>query len=390
MSPARRQAGPAAGPDSTARCLPGPDRLPRVTLHAYVLRQLLVGLCFAVGGMLFIAIPGLAISAFQKLGGANVSTILRYLPLVFMELFPYLVPIGFLLSAVSTFGRLAADGEWTALCMAGFNPFKMLVGPLLVALGIGAGQLWLLSEVSPELKFRQTEMVKNSVIDSLRSLNKGRTSISFRGFQLIAQSRDPGTDVFRDVFIRTPASASEQGSISALADSAHLWVRDQSTLVIELRRPRFVLRSQGTRLANVERVEVTLQLDELFHVRLSDERRPSHRLTSHILASLRAGELDPELAHQCILELHRRGALSATYLTFLILGAATGLLLRRGTQLGALAVAVGYGLLYYLVSLRFGDELAESHVVPAWMGPWSSHLLGLAAGTVLSWKAFRR
>jgi lipopolysaccharide export system permease protein len=87
---------------------------------------------------------------------------------------------------------------------------------------------------------------------------------------------------------------------------------------------------------------------------------------------------------------HRRYALSATCLLFLILGAPTGLILRRGTQLGALAAGVGYALLYYLLSMRFGKTLGESGTIPEWVAAWSTTVLGALAGLFLLARAVVR
>ena len=70
-----------------------------MTLQLYILRQILIALVFSVGGMVVIAVPGLAVSAIQRLGGAFMGPILGFLPLEFVPLVPYILPIGFLLSS---------------------------------------------------------------------------------------------------------------------------------------------------------------------------------------------------------------------------------------------------------------------------------------------------
>jgi lipopolysaccharide export LptBFGC system permease protein LptF len=74
---------------------------------------------------------------------------------------------------------------------------------------------------------------------------------------------------------------------------------------------------------------------------------------------------------------------------FLLLGVPTGLLLRRGTQLGALAVAVGYALVYYILSMRFGRHLVANHVLPPVLGAWIVIVAGSLVGLVLMRKAIR-
>ena len=57
-------------------------------LQLYLLRQLVVALVFAVGAMLFIALPGIAAAAVHKLENAQVLLVFRYLPIVVQNLTP--------------------------------------------------------------------------------------------------------------------------------------------------------------------------------------------------------------------------------------------------------------------------------------------------------------
>ena len=80
-------------------------------IHVYILRQLLVAFLFAVGALLFIAFPGIAVSTVHKMPNVDAALLLRFLPLVLQSLAPYVLPLCFMLSTVAVFGRLAADKE---------------------------------------------------------------------------------------------------------------------------------------------------------------------------------------------------------------------------------------------------------------------------------------
>ena len=51
-------------------------------LQLYIVRQLALAFAFAAGGMLFIALPGIAVGAVHKLAGVGTATLLEYLPMV--------------------------------------------------------------------------------------------------------------------------------------------------------------------------------------------------------------------------------------------------------------------------------------------------------------------
>jgi lipopolysaccharide export LptBFGC system permease protein LptF len=75
---------------------------------------------------------------------------------------------------------------------------------------------------------------------------------------------------------------------------------------------------------------------------------------------------------------------------FLLLGIPTGLLLRRGTQLGALSVAVGYALLYYVLAMRLARDLGSDQVLPPLFAAWSVDIAGSVVGAWLLYKALRQ
>ena len=87
-------------------------------LERYVLAQLAFAFLVAAAGILFIAVPAMAVSAVHKLSGVGTLAVVSYLPLLLAGFIPYATPVALLLALVSTYGRLAADKEWTAIQMA--------------------------------------------------------------------------------------------------------------------------------------------------------------------------------------------------------------------------------------------------------------------------------
>lgn len=377
-----------------------------MTLERYILRQLLVGLAFAVGGMSFIALPGILVTAVYRLSGVGMGAVLGFVPLLLLDLVPYLIPIGFLLALVATYGRLAADNEWTAMSMAGLHPLRLARPAVLVALVLGGSLYWLASEVSPKTNFAKRNYTRNSAMRLLRTLSPGRTELKVRDFYLSARERDPDNRfVFRQVVVHLPAVKQEPAEI-VFAQTAEFSF-DATTMYVDLVAPRWIGAADDVRGG---KASLQIDLDALFHVG-ADSRgdwnfRSSPALSSSIDRSLellaregpealQARRDEPDYVPQEWLnaaryELHAREALAAVCPMFLLLGIPTGLLLRRGTQLGALAAAVGYALAYYLLSMRVGKSLAWSGAIPQWLAAWGTTFLGSAIGLVMSFFALRR
>jgi lipopolysaccharide export system permease protein len=350
-------------------------------LQRYVLTQLLATFAIAAAGMLFVALPGLAVGAVHKLPGVGTGVLLRYLPLATGVFVPYVVPVAFLLAIVSTYGRLAADREWLGIQMAGVHPLRMLLSPLLLGLAVGAGTYAMNAEVLPRMKYEQKIFQVRAVRDSLRSLNPGRTELNFGDFYLAAGYRQGTT--FHDVFMEIPP-LDGQPPRTVLADSVQFRFTDDH-MYVHIR--------DGVHVHDRVRARATPTIVVPFERLVDDPGRSVGRryLTSgQLLDRLEQADLDPKERRNLLYEWHSRMAVGATCLAFILLGVPTGILMKHGTRMGALAVAVGYAMAYWLVSLRLGKELGSAGIVPPWVGAWGPVLLSSLAGAVLCWRAFRR
>lgn len=361
-----------------------------MTLQLYIFRQLLLGTAFATGGMAFIAIPGMVINAVHKLGGVGMRAALGYLPLVFIELVPYLLPIGFLLTVVATYGRLAADNEWSAMSMAGFSPWRLSLPAIVVALGMGAGTYFLVSNFSPGMRFEKRSYMKNAVVSGLKRIAPGKTKLNFPGtdFYLSARWREKnGDQAFRDVLIQVPAAEEDETGEGQTIRADWLTIHfENNVMVIRMREAR---RMHGGQDSQVESLEVRRGMDEIFKVKPRN-RTWKYQTSPRLREMLDRDEIPERDERAARFEVHARYATGMTCLLFVLLGIPTGLLLRSGTQLGALAAAVGYALLYYLLSMRMGKALSESGAVPEWVGAWSTTALFAAWGLFLARKAMFR
>ena len=378
-------------------------------LHLYILRELIVGFAFTLGGVLVLTLPAITAVTVHKLAGVPVSAMLLYIPLVQAGLIPYVLPLSFLLSVVSTYGRLAADNEWTAIRMSGRNPVECLLPGLVMSVALGLLTLWLLSNKLPEIRLRENAYKSEVVAQAFRNISPGRTEFHLEEFYVSAASREG--DDFIDAFVHVPASkrgwatrrpaegepdvdgrAATDGAVPEPARPAQTilaervrFTTDEDNIYAHLINARSFVDGQDLRLGYME-VRFDLEL-------LRGQRSPSSKTrymkSGEMREELRDPDIDPKRAAILRYDIHQRRALASTCLMFLLLGAPTALLLRRGTQLLATAVAVGYVLLYYLLSMRAGKLLAQAQVVSPEVAAWSVVAVGTLAGVVLTWRALR-
>ncbi|MEZ5979394.1 MAG: LptF/LptG family permease [Planctomycetota bacterium] len=354
-----------------------------MTLFLYLLRSLVTSTAFAVGALGFIVFPALAVSAVQRLGGVSLYAVLRYIPMIGIELTPYLVSLGFLLGVVSTFGRLAADREWIAIQMAGVHPLRPLVPATLVAILLGLGTVWLQDVPSPHWKLEQDNFRSNMLVQNLRNLAPGRTEFDIGRFYLSARGRD-GT-AFIDAQIRAPGQNEGEDDYAVVADRVEIGF-DDKFMYLTLAGVRSVRESTKAEIGlSGHRVE----LSRIFAPRNKDERRAKYRSNHAMRKELAAGTAG-DFANEYRYEIHSRWAVGATYLLFVLIGMPTGLWLRAGTQLAAMGVASLYAFVYFIVSLRLGKELASAGAVSPEVAAWSTNVLALGIGIVMVWRTCRR
>ncbi|MCK6446830.1 MAG: LptF/LptG family permease [Planctomycetes bacterium] len=354
-----------------------------MTLFVYILRQLAFGVVLAVFGMFFIAIPGVAVSALHKLGGSGLGLLLGYLPIVLLDLVPYLLPIGFLLAVTATYGRLAADSEWTAIRMAGTHPWRAMAPAACVALAC-SGLLGVLAHhVSPELSLRKREYLKESVVEAFKDLAPGQTELSIGQFYLNAPFREKNT--FYEALIHVPAGDGRPDR-TILADTVHISVAG-SKVTIRLTHARTVY---GTADTTIGEPTFVLDLDELLDTDRKVKNSWRYQATPELRRLIAAGKVPEKDVTYAKYEIQSRWALGLTPVLFLLLGMSTGLLMKSSTQLAALAVSVGYALVYYILSMRISKSLAQEGAVHEYLAAWTVPALVAVAGLVLCRRAFRQ
>ena len=354
-------------------------------LHLHVLRNLLGSFTFAVVGMAFIALPGVAVGAISKLPNTDMIVLLQYLPIVLMSLLPYVLPIGFLLAVVVTFGRMAADNEWTAIQMAGVRPITLFLGPLLLGVLASTCTGWMIGYQLPHLKQRQKEFITEAVRTAITHLSPGRKSIQLGGFYLRGEQREG--DVFQHVYIHKPGEGGEKDQ-RAYADTARLYF-EGDVLHVDLTGFQPVDMERGFR-AYMESWSMIVPFGEELRGEELSYTKACYRTNPELREQLAGDDLSEKRRRQCVFELQMRYATGAIFYLFLALGASTGLILRRGTQLGAMAVSVTYALLYYVFSMRIGRQLGETGTVPAFVAAWLTPGLAWVAALILLKKALRR
>jgi lipopolysaccharide export LptBFGC system permease protein LptF len=343
-------------------------------LQLYILRQLLVSVGFAGAGIGLIVLPTIAIQAMNKLGAVSFELVLQYLPIVVAGVVPYLLPMAFLLGVVATYGRLSADREVVAIQMAGVHPARLLIPGLLVAVPLVLGTDRLVSQISPELRYRQRQYLRDAGIQQFIGSMSGSNVIQWPGGLLVSEEN------FDNVRRKVQLDIEDQGgsAVHLAADEALIDV-EGDLLRIRLKNAR--VETEGAGGSNASPTYL-LDLREIFPREVKDRSAPKYRSNTLLKDELEAPDLEPQRRSNLLFEIHSRHALACIYLVFLLLGIPTGIALRSSTQLAAFTGAVGYAFLYYVLAMRLGKVLAATGAVPSVFAAWATNALFALAGLV--------
>ena len=217
---------------------------------------------------------------------------------------------------------------------------------------------------------------------TLNSLPPGQTELWLGDFYLHALRRNG--DTFERVLVFLPEGM-DGNDVKVVAEQATFTFFPEH-LEVEFRGARIATEQEEQ---VVDRIVLRPRFDVLFQAGERQRVQAKYWPTSDLRAHIASGAPTESLTASQY-EIHKRHAVSWTYVLFLLVGMPIGVRLRRGSQLSAFAVATVIALLYYALSMRLGKELAYQGSVPAWLGAWSVNLFGGLAGVCMSWIEVRR
>ena len=359
-----------------------------MTLQLYILRQLAIAIGFSIAGISLVVVPTILISAIHRLGPVGLPAVFAFLPLVLVDLVPFLLPMAYLLGVVATYGRLAADRELIAVRMAGIHPARLTLPAILIGVVFSVWTYHLVSSVSPDWKYASRNYERHQAVEAFKNFAEGSGDLEFGNSSLT--SRSGYGNVREGVLLDLREEEGKEMTVTA--DSAKLSIRydealDDDVLVIEFTNARVL--GDGARIFG-EAPFCSFPLKELFPFYPKDRRRAKYLVSAEIRETLADDTIDEDVRRGFLYEIHRRTTLSLTYLLFLLIGIPTGIMFRSSTQLGAITGSLGAGLVYFVLALQLGKTLSKSGALSPILAAWLPTAVFFVIGAVLSYRALFR
>lgn len=334
------------------------------------------------------------------------------------------IPMSVLVATLMAFGRLSADNEVTAFKAGGVS-FLQMVSPVLVSgILLGTGHLYFMDVILPEANYRARSLMND--------IHRARPTLLFTegifmkdipGYSILIDRVNPRNNEIHSItiyetanmrFPRLMTAKSGEFNVNETGNRLDLMLYDGELLQQDessgryfkevFERQRFSIRTEPT---GVQRSEAGTRGDRELNIEMMRDKIDEwQREIDEVAAHLEPGPVPPEAKadsvevarakaqrtvslrqrqkNSYIVEIHKKYAISAACLVFVLIGAPLGVRLRRGS----IGVSVGVSLCFFLLywaCLLGGEELADRGLFdPVW-AMWAANIVIGVPGAFLVW-----
>lgn len=279
--------------------------------------------------------------------------ILKIMALMTISFLPFVLPIAFLISALTAFGRLSADSELIAMKSSGFSMTRLFYPILWVAGLVSLLTLILNLEWVPwsERTFKAT-LVKVSNTKAISSVQEGTFTSGFFDLLVFAEKVEPSTGKLNNVFIYDDRETNspvvviaKEGKIQPVRTDSDL----SSAILLQLQEGnihRNDIEKESYRKINYGKYGLYLKIDEGGESAVAKRKTYSF---SQLLTQVKTAQKGTEDYYGLSTELWRRFALALSPFGFGLLGIGLGTIRTRFTHSSAAMTTFAIVFIYYII-----------------------------------------
>lgn len=134
-----------------------------VTLHAYILRELLKAFGLTVVALAALFTMGGGLYNILKFEGVTAGDLFTVLPMLLPVTITVTMPIAALFAATITYGRLAADNEFVAARAAGVNVHRLFLSAILLSVFVTLATVFSVNVLIPDFMGKIVQFAKGNV-----------------------------------------------------------------------------------------------------------------------------------------------------------------------------------------------------------------------------------
>ena len=397
-----------------------------VHLYRYVIKAHVGPLLFSFVIITFILVMDIIFQIADLIIGKNLDLfiVLEVFVLNLAWIVAVSVPMSVLVATLMAFGRLSADNEVTAFKAGGVSFFQMVSPVLVSGILLGSCHLYFMDVILPEANYRARSLMND--------IHRARPTLLFTGgifmkdipgYSILIDRVNPrnneisGITIYETENLRYPRlmtaesgefHVNETGSrLDLMLYDGELLQQDENTgryFKEAFERQRFSIR---TTPSGVQRSEAGTRGDrelniEMMRKKIDDWQREIDEAAAHLepgpvppeakadsIEAARAGaertiSLRQRQKNSYIVEIHKKYAISAACLVFVLIGAPLGVRIRRSGMGVSVGVSLCFFLLYWACLLG-GEELADRDLFDPIWAMWAANIVIGVPGAFLVW-----
>lgn len=316
-------------------------------------------------------------------GGMAAFKLIIYIPLFSLS---YSLPMATLTATLMSFGRLAQDNELTAAKANGIKALSLLLPIFLMGFLLSLLSLYLNNAVVPQAKYRFEVLSQNLGTKNPSLIFRERTFIKdFEGHRLFVEK--VRGNLLYGVYIWQLRQENPPLTIFAkrgemASDPA------KGTITLKLMNGIREEVNPGSH-GEYSRSEFSVYY---FNILLpAEEKRTDKRRKEMTIRELKTAikELNGKRTYPLLVEINRKLSLSFACLTFVLIGAPLGVMVKKGGK------SIGFGLsflliLIYYIMTMLGESLGERGILPPTLTMWTPTILLSSIGLFLITRRIER
>ncbi len=355
-------------------------------LNKYLIKQSLIPFIAGFSLFSFILLMDRAFQLFDFLIGKSVPLIAVIG--IFVYSLPFImaltIPMGVLVSAIATYGRMSADFEILAMRSLGINPISLTRGFFLMAFGITIGMTFFNIYVLPESNFRLKRLYSevSRARPTLHLLPEKFNEIS-DGYTLWARTIDHSTSELTEIMLKkdrhgdpTEIIYAEEGKMKVLGDSITFSLNSGETHIYDRKKPT------EYRIINFNNYVISVPLEEKTARSVSRSYREMN--LKQLLENARRVNVKRR-KWRYLLEAQKKFSIPFACLVFVLIGAPLGIQTKKGGLGNGITLSFFLFMLYYII-LVGGEELCERGTLYPSLAMWFPNIIIGIIGIYLFYK----
>ncbi len=412
-------------------------------LYRYVLKEHVAPFVFAFSVIMFLLVVDLILQKMDLMLGKGIA------PGVVLELFllntawmiALAVPMAVLVATLMAFGRLAVDGEVSAMQALGIGVFRVMWPVLMAGVALSLGLVIFNDRVLPEFNYRARLLMGDIQRKRPAVALEDRSGVfiqDFANYRILIGDIDRRTSVLKDVLIYKYEAGGYPVSIAAETGRIRIDGENDEALVtlengewhrVDASDPDVYFRSRfkkknlrlgeaGRQLirtmshyrtdremglgAMMDRVHAYQREASTLKAESADSaasalrrllfapgaERRAFGIVADLATRLRT---DTAIRHHKLrqadryrVEIHKKLSIPVACIVFILVGAPLGIRVRGSSPAVGAGISIGFFLLWWLCLIS-GETLADRGYIPPWVAMWSPNFIVLSCGSWLVW-----